>query len=202
MKRFLIISLLITALLTLCACKSEEYGVGDSVFIGYIDYNVYEDDTPDESKRIEWIVLDNTGDELLLITKYPQGEMPFSTSNTDTVWRDSIARTMLNGDFYEFCFPLDERNNIVSGLNDNPDYATDDYVFLLSCEEASEYFKNDNARRFVDESGNGVSWWLRTSGIDSRHAMLVNPDVSISVDGAPVTDNHYLRPAIRIKING
>lgn len=83
---------------------------------------------------IQWLVLENSGSELFLLSKYILDCKPYHREFTATSWRDCDLRKWLNGDFYSAAFTDAEKAVIKTTHNtDNgegsPD--TDDKVFLL-----------------------------------------------------------------------
>ena len=72
--------------------------------------------------------------------------------------------------------------------------ATEDFLFLLSAEEASDLFESDAARAL------GRWWWLRTPGFDNTFAATVTPDGAVVKIGSFVdTDDYAVRPAMWVK---
>lgn len=146
-------------------------------------------------------------------------------ATTQVEWADSSVREWLNGDFYETAFSSEEQsaiqtttltdtkmNNPTSGSDPEADssnyYAeeTEDNVFLLSRDEAREYFQSNTARtafptdyaleqgcltgvtyqpdgsEVEEESGHAI-WWLRTNGYYAGYAGVVADDGYIYGNG-------------------
>ena len=83
---------------------------------------------------------------------------------------------------------------------DNPHYGspggapTEDFLFLLSAEEASSLLRDDSARSL------GCWWWLRTPGFDGSFAAAVSPDGAVIRIGSFVdADDYAVRPAVWIR---
>ena len=157
---------------------------------------------------------------------------------TDVQWADSSLRAWLNGEFLQAAFSDEERSAIVPTTitdtkNNTPATAatwddpsvhaaeeTEDSVFLLSTNEAREYFNNKTARMAyptqhaldegvytgvtsgadgqIDEelSGSAV-WWLRSSGYYGGYTAVVTDDGYVHGDGYRINgelhdgyDNH------------
>ena len=102
--------------------------------------------------------------------------------------------------------------------DDNPTYGTNggnnttDRIFLLSIEEANNYFLSDSARAvkatayavsqgvYVSPTNNNSSWWwLRSSGIYSSLAARLITYGGIDADGNSVSSSIIgVRPALWI----
>lgn len=202
-----------------------EYYVGNTVLFGH-----YEQDGDRSSEEpIEWIVLDRDGDEALLISLHALDARPFNGSQKGINWCDCTLREWLNDGFYYDAFTEEEQAYIAVSYvpaDQNP-YCTStpqgddtwDNVFLLSVDEAREYFRSDEERRctpteqaclngsgrsvqnFVDGEGTWW-WWLRTAGKKTSLVTRVyvdgevktHPGVDVSAaDGA-------VRPCIRVTV--
>ena len=120
--------------------------VGDTVSFG-----VYEQDSNTENgmEPIEWTVLNKSGNELFLISRYILDARSYDNSDKDVIWEKSSLRSWLNDEFYSTAFSLDEQDKIQSVNLSNPDntfYGTDggedtnDKVFCLSVEEVIKYY--------------------------------------------------------------
>lgn len=206
-----------------------ELKVGDSYFFGQ-----YEQDgnSGNGTEQIEWIVLKKDGEDALLISKNILDTKPYNGSGGDITWEDSSIRKWLNDDFYNTAFDARERMAIMLTRHNNPDSyeyyesdyqevrsvedwagsgigavggeQTEDFVFLLSWEEALGVLSNDKERQsqgtyyansfglfrvdmngvkqlgFADEVvGNGL-WWLRSPGGAQSIAMSVYYDGRIN----------------------
>ena len=102
----------------------------------------------------------------------------FNEAETPVSWADSDLRAWLNGEFLEACFGgpdsgdrarvllTENENSAVTFPNGNTSIssaATEDYVFLLSYEQAEKYFPNDLVRT-AKYDGQARNWWLRSPG--------------------------------------
>ena len=121
-------------------------------------------DKEDGTEPIEWLVLDKDEDSTLLISKYviftepKYKEVQCYTSDEAILqytWDNSDLRKFLNADFYNNGFTEEERKWIVDSYveNENLPYFmgkagenTSDKIFILSYEEAMQYFPNDESR--------------------------------------------------------
>ena len=203
-----------------------------------ITYGHYEQDGDENNgtEPLEWIILDIDEEKgrVLVISRYCLDCQKFHQSNEGTSWQKSSIREWLNkktgkNAFYGNAFSDMEKSfivnkNIKTPLN--PTYNTgnssgvDDHVFLLSAQEATEYFADDAARRceptiqartrgsYVPGGNTCCRWWLRTSGESSNKATFVTWDGEINLEGGkvagtgdyPGADWGSVRPAMWIQI--
>ena len=175
---------------------------------------------------VEWLVLDKQEDKTLLISKYCLDAKPYNEKYEPVTWETCTLRQWLNGDFINETFSGAEKALICDTYlqnPDNPEYGTDggndttDKVFLLSIDEATRYFANDEARMatatdYAKEQGVYVAkfdistagnswWWLRTSGSNNKGAVCVYNGGSINNSGRSVYDIECgVRPAMWVNI--
>jgi len=121
-----------------------DLAVGDSVA-----YGSYGDEA------LKWRVLAVEEGKALLITASIIDVWAYNESGAVATWEDSSIRQWLNDDFLYNAFSSSERNRIVVSKNingDNPIFSTpggantSDRVFLLSLDQAVEYFADDADR--------------------------------------------------------
>ena len=184
--------------------------------------NVVDNKTP-----MTWLVLDSSGDDMLLLSLYAVDVQPYHHALEALTWENSDLRRWLNTTFLDEAFSPEEqeRINVTHVFNgDNPYYGTpggndtDDQVFLLSVSEAEYYLNTEELRgtwptlyaeslgAYCDSSnGNWMrytQWWLRTPGGYDGYASVMPCGWEVNADGLPA-DNSYLnvavRPCIRIK---
>lgn len=126
----------------------------------YITFGAYEQDNKKKNgvEPIEWLVLENNGESILVISKYVLDGQPYSNAY-DTykyqpypiTWEYCSLRAWLNSTFYTTAFTEGERARIQTTLlsnkakamfNEKVDGGNDtlDNVFLLSYEEVLRYF--------------------------------------------------------------
>ena len=175
-----IIALLVLCLALLGGCSKSvdtslkeqtTYEVGDILDFG--DHN--------------WIVLDKENDELLLISEDIYECKVFDQDSNE--WEDSDIKAYLNDEFLNNNFSLEKQE----GMSDKG-YGK---VFLLSYEEAEEYFEDD-ASRIAKYRGQPYSWYLRSPGYTSDHVMRVGVAGRITENGEGITEERGIRPAIWI----
>ena len=184
--------------------KNPEYKVGETIEFG--NYPQEEDGT---EKPIEWIVMKNEGNQVLLLSKYVLDAKPYNEEFEKVTWETSDIRKWLNNEFYTTVFNKTEKAKIQTSLiknEDNSEYRTsggndtEDKVFLLSEKEAETLFSNDDERiakatGYAEKSGvydeeKGAWWWLRSPGFGSRGAAEVDSDGWVYRVGNLV----YIRP--------
>lgn len=165
-----------------------------------------------EGTDFEWIIIAEDDEGYLLISKYILDPMPYNNKTEKVNWETCFLRKWLNGEFYEETFNDSEKALILTTLNSNPgnpDYKVDggndtqDNVFLLSVDEAEQYFSSDDARKatYRKNPDNEGYWWLRSAGYSNYAAAFVFYLGSISPSGYGITeeDNIGVRPVIRVK---
>ena len=198
--------------------------VPSNVAVGdIVKFGSYEQDnnTSNGQEEIEWIVLDKKDGKALLMSKYTLDRQLYNTSDTSVTWETCTLRSWLNTNFYATAFNADQQSVIASTTltnPDNPSYGTEggnnttDKVFLLSIDEAKQYFDSNSARicmptayakaqgAYVDSSGSSY-WWLRSPGPHNAYAAYVGIDGSIRNYGSVVEDgNIAVCPALWINL--
>lgn len=159
-------------------------------------------------EMIEWKVLDKKDDMVLIITKKIIECKPYNTEDTDVTWEKCTLRKWLNNDFYKEAFS-DEEKNLIQTTNvvnkDNTSYNiksgnnTKDKVFLLSVDEANQYFISDSER---ESNKNKVDWWwLRSPGKSQSYAAHIGSSGNVSDVGSKVGEAYFgVRPAMWISL--
>ena len=94
-----------------------------------------------DSTPVQWRVLQNSGEELFILSAYILDCKRYHGEYVDITWRDCDLRRWLNDAFYNAAFKAGEKDLIkTTRCTDNgegsPD--TDDRVFLLSVAEVKE----------------------------------------------------------------
>ena len=178
------------------AVELSEASVGDIVVFG----------------DIRWYVIAKTKTGCTLLSEKPVVKMPFDEAgyNTTGTWEDSSVRAWLNEKFYN-TFTQEEKALITKTHNtnpDNPEYGTpggndtDDYIFLLSVDEAEALDKK------IRHCGYWYGmehqwWWLRSPGVNTDYTAYVgkgnNKDAMIDPEGDIAgNDLGAVRPAMNI----
>ena len=136
--------------------KNSDYKIGETIEFG--NYPQEEDGT---EKPIEWIVMKNEGNQVLLLSKYVLDTKPYNKESKAVTWETSDIRKWLNNEFYTTAFNKAEKGRIQTTLIKNEDNFetktsggndTKDKVFLLSQKEAETLFSNKKERYFPKES--------------------------------------------------
>ncbi len=174
--------------------KAKSFKVGDVLRFG-----TYNDET------IEWLVLDKKENKALMISKDVLFNKAYNDKYSDVTWGNCTLRSYLNNDFYNTAFSKEEKNLIAKSKienPDNPDYGTEggndteDYIFLLSIEEANMYFKTGEDRSC------GNKWWLRSPGESQNLAAYVKYYGNIYYYGEIVGYSGVgVRPALWLDLN-
>jgi len=200
--------------------------VGDIIHLGTISFtdafgNEFSDD-------IGWLVLAKEDGHVLVITQDVIDYRHFNQGFVDITWEQCSVRQWLNSDFYNGLASemrqLVQVTNVIN--NDNLEFGTpggndtQDYVFLLSVDEAEDFFVSDKDRRadailtqgtiellnpdyengiveYLQKRG-GNPWMLRSPGFDPRVTAGVDYDGRIvSAGGDPYYLDHMgVRPAV------
>ena len=196
--------------------KDPEYKVGET-----IEFGNYPQDKDGTEKPIEWIVMKNEGNQVLLLSKYVLDAKSYNEEWEDVTWETSDIRQWLNNEFYTTAFNKAEKAKIQTSLIKNEDNSengtsggndTEDKVFLLSEKEAETLFSNDDERiakatGYAEKSGADVNeekaawWWLRSPGDDSDSAAVVYYDGWVGGDGSDVySSDAGVRPALHLNL--
>ena len=199
--------------------------VGDIITFGQYEQD---DNSINGPEEIEWQVLAVENGKALLISKYAIDAIPYDLwerGDYYLTWEECSLREWLNVDFYNSAFSIKEKSAIMEVMlsnKDNPVYYceggndTIDRVFLLSIEEAQNYFNSDSARQCksvayakgynnnsrisTDWAGN-TWWWLRSPGGISQSAAGVTYSGVIDPGGRDMYSNiGVIRPAIWLKL--
>ena len=196
--------------------KNPEYKVGET-----IEFGNYPQDKDGTEKPIEWIVMKNEGNQVLLLSKYVLDTKPYNKELEKVTWETSDIRQWLNNEFYTTAFNKAEKVKIQTSLIKNEDNSehgtsggndTEDKVFLLSEKEAETLFSNDDERiakatEYAEKSGvygneeKAAWWWLRSPGHWSDGAAVVNRNGWVYRDGDYVSSSvDGVRPALHLNL--
>ena len=137
--------------------NNDRVDVMDSVVFGKYEQD---DDLANGKEDIEWIILDNSNNKMLLLSKYVLDGMMFHNENKYINWNESSTRQWLNAEFYNGAFDEEEKKCILRKENlnnaidvyymtynggDEYSYIWDasyDNVSLLSFDEVIKYMGN------------------------------------------------------------
>lgn len=152
----------------------------------------------------EWKVLAKTNGRFLLITNEAICKKEFNDVEGDITWKDCSLRKWLNDVFYQE-FSDEEKAMIELSDTKTGRYDSQDYVFLLTYDDAIYYFTSDEDRQCRKGFAlhGKANWWLRTG-----YKGIGKPSESIDAiyeDGATnerhwSSSEHDVRPAIWVKL--
>ncbi len=174
-----------------------------------------------EVKPITWRVLQREADHLLVIAEQGLEYKPFNTEDSVVTWSDCTLRCWLNDEFMNVAFTESERSCVLkTSIANNVEPNTDDYVFLLSVDEARSLFANDRVRRAEPteyavanceaddeyEYDGRCWWWLRSRARSDQYrcsAACVADDGGVCYSLIANVDDGSLaiRPALRIALS-
>lgn len=170
-----------------------------------------------EKSPIEWMVLEDNGNEMILLSKYILDTIAYDENGEAGEWADCSLRTWLNDTFYNEAFTIDEKNKIVISSNKNPDNDfyeeeivrggddTEDKIFILDHNEICKYFNVDkkNKKSFGYEAGESAT------AIATEHAKNVSfrgDDLFVDENGKAFfwirTPGHYSNMASYVDTDG
>ena len=170
---------------------------------------VQNESTPEQ---IEWIVLENSRNNMRLLSYNALDCVPYNKRKTEISWEKSYIRSWLNDTFLKKAFSEDEQGMLINTNNEaNGSAATMDLVYLLSCDEYSTYLNNTSFKSavptaYAKKQGAGTGflssntkWWLRDSGSSATKAAAVHPNGSLDKSGEYVDQkNRGVRPVINV----
>ncbi len=197
---------------------------GDFVRLGRFEQDGFE---ASGLEAIEWLVLDKIDSQLLLLSSELLTSLPYnSEAFKEVTWEESGLRSFLNKDFYEEAFNPQEKEIIISVLNENADQSevgtpggndTLDKVFLLSETEYNIYINDDLSIEDIGkarasnyaallgvkvEENSFSPWWLRSPGVYPYSAQFVTADGLLYLSGAyvDIEKGYGVRPALWVKL--
>ena len=173
------------------AVELTEASVGDVVVFG----------------DIRWYVTAKTETGCTLLTEKPVIKMPFRKADyqATNTWDKSTSRAWLNEKFYN-TFTEEEKALIAKTHNLNPansEYGTpggndtDDYIFLLSVDEANALDSKVLKCGYWHEMDNQW-WWLRSPGHKQEEAVYILGK-SANLMGNDVDNSLAVRPVIKVR---
>ena len=170
------------------------------------------------NKEIEWLILDENENGMLLLSRKALEGRQYHVKNTEICWEDCSLRKWMNNEFYNEAFSAEEKKRVLLTSIDNFDgptreakavNSTEDYVFLLSYQEAKRYFyfSKELLTEYEDylteddilntsDKGRYCHWWLRTPGASAKWVTGVGYYGNFSNDGNTPETKAGIRPAI------
>lgn len=185
----------------------DEYAEGNIVEFGKFEF-----DGIVQPKK--WWVLERQKNKALLLSMDLLGAMIFGEIGTQG-WAESAIRQYLNITFLKSAFTEEERSKIEKVSIDN---TSDDFIFLLSIEEANKYLNKKSKRAYYgsynvsyepmdSHSVYSFTWWLRDPGPKKHLGAIVDEYGRIHSDALEDYSSlflngmkAYVRPALWIKI--
>lgn len=227
---FLVCGFLVAAMLsvemknpmkTYAAGKNRKIAIGSIVTFG----NYEQDKDPEDgSEPLEWVVLDQKEDCVLLLSRYVIDCKRYHRANIDITWENCDLRDWLNHEFFRTAFSEKQQEQIMETdvkNSDNKQYDiyggndTYDRVFLLSLEEVGKYTGSDQEREAIatkyaqeqgvwsDDEDETADWWLRSPGVHSDVAVYVYDYGGVWGRGLShvPSDPVGVRPALWVKLD-
>ncbi len=100
-----------------------------------------------EIEPITWMVLQREADYILIIAEQCLDCKPYNEELSSVTWADCTLRDWLNSRFYDEAFNEQERKCILqTSIVNNVGTKTEDFIFLLSVDEAESLFADDELR--------------------------------------------------------
>ena len=155
----------------------------DNVMTDYYGITFFNGGTETKFGSLDWLVLKLEDGKALLLTKDIFSRQDYDSGDPASVtWETCALRSSLNDSFYGGrYFSDDERARILlTPLSNSTGNDTLDHVFLLSVEEAREYFPNDQAMA-ATYNGDGRAWWLRSPGEGGEGTAFVTVPGGINI---------------------
>ncbi|MCL2152412.1 MAG: SIR2 family protein [Oscillospiraceae bacterium] len=160
-------------------------------------------------KPLEWLILDVQPGKTLLITKDCLMKAPYHKELIGITWNACTLRKELLPQLLEQIFAVAERKRVLLKENVNPKNEqydtrggadTEDTLFLLSIDEAKQYFPYDGAR-VAELNCDAWWWWLRSPGIIANRAAGVDFGGSLHTRGSHVSNAEGgVRPALWLNL--
>lgn len=190
--------------------------VGDLVYFGKYDQDNI---SANSDEPLEWTVIAKEDNRMLLVTSSIIECSQYHNMQADTVWNGCSLRSWLNREFFNNTFSDDEASFIITsdcvnaanpkfgtGTSDN----TADRIFLLSIDEALQYFSANGNRaakgtdyafyKGLSIGADGFSeWLLRSSGQTLSSTAYIDGHGVVNYVGCDVSAQGFgVRPAMWI----
>jgi hypothetical protein len=154
-----------------------------------------------EELKGKWRTLhtDKANERMLVISEEIVGQRPYHASRSNITWEGCTLRKWLNGEFYS-SLPQALRDRVLPvKVRTKGSKGTTDKVFLLSTDEAKQYFKSDKDR-IAKYNGSAYWWWLRSRGDYAHYAANVNYGGGVNDCGHSVNRVGGVRPALWLNL--
>lgn len=183
---------LVTLLASILTFATYSDGISSAAYSYNTKENIVYFGHDKSNEPIEWLVLENHGDKVFLLSKYLLIGYSNKAESANTTWENSEIRQWLNNEFINKIFTKQEQDLILITdvvNNDNAQYGnvagnnTKDKLFLLSLDEVKKYFPSDKQRATTYKSGAPHRWWLRSPGNEQGDTSYVFSKGSIVLFG-------------------
>lgn len=170
-----------------CAAAEDDAGkryftAGESLAFGRYEQDGNPDNGPEP---VEWIVLDAEEDRVLLLSRFCLETRKFHHARVTVRWDGCDLREWMNGEMLEALFTESERAAVLETplkalkhprFHTDPGGDTEDRLFLLSYQEAEQYFPEKADRMayatpyaasqgaYLNAKTGTCGWWTRTTG--------------------------------------
>lgn len=205
--------------------RESVFAIGNTVIFGSYEQD---NNTGNGKEPIEWIVIDQKGPNVLLVSKYAIDVRKYNSSRDKVTWATCSLRTWLNGSFMSNAFSKEQKEAIVltdvsnQPSDGNPAFSTygpntQDQIFLLSYYEVKKYFPTDRERQlenttytkehgaefgFVIKHGGEHCFWLtRSPGKSADEVVIINESGSINECKSVDDSAMVTRPAFWLNTN-
>ena len=187
----------------------------------------YPKDNEWQKAPLEWLVIGEEDDSVLLITKDVIDCLPIDSKVHKTTWEDCELRAWLNSDFLDTVFSTEERasllpNTVRTQHNRTKEYfETTDYAYILSREEAERVFdpislgeaqptpvakSHDVGHRLGSYKNNGriskkgACWMMRLPASKKTTPACFDPyGEECKGWGSIAEEAHGIRPVVRVQ---
>lgn len=178
---------------------------------------------PAGGAAIEWIVLDEDEDRMLLLAQDCIDARPWHGVRKAVTWAQCDLRTWLQEDFLFEAFTEEERRRIlVSDVENGDDFGygtpvggdTRDRVFLLGGREVGKYLSSGGSRTasptayarrhgaYVNGAGT-CAWWLRSPGMTPLGPAYIASNGDVGTRAHEVEETIIgVRPAMWVRKEG
>ena len=177
------------------------------------------DATGVQQEPIKWRKINENGSEALYVAEDILDNVSFHTSDGEVTWADSNMHTWLNDTFKEKAFTNNQIDEAIINktINTSGSVDTTDKVFVLSYDEANNYFADNSERiaeatnyaKNVDNGGDKITvsdgkadWWLRTFGTSNGSINVVSSNGELDESGInPTYTKNGVRPALYLDLD-
>lgn len=162
-------------------------------------------------EKIEWYILNETSEDMLLISKDIILTLPYSVYYDTPTYEKSTIRYYLNSEFFNNSFTEEEKERILTiNVENNYDNEfgiwcgnnTSDKVSILSAKEYEKYYdivKNAELTKYLSDVNIFNAYWLRDMGYTKHDAKYIDINgifnLGFYIDG----ERMGVRPIICIK---